>query len=136
MKKLEVSCAIIVRDGLLLAAQRSEEMSMPLKWEFPGGKLHHNESADDCLVREIKEELDITIAVRFSLSPADWQYPNFAITLYPFVCDIVSGQIRLAEHKAIQWLRIPGQTDHRFRCKVVHLFRSKLDQSFRCNLDH
>ncbi len=104
MKKLEVSCAIIVRDGLLLAAQRSEEMSMPLKWEFPGGKLHHNESADDCLVREIKEELDITIAVRFSLSPSDWQYPNFAITLYPFVCDIVSGQIRLAEHKAIQWL--------------------------------
>ena len=105
MNNLEVSCAIIEKDGLVLVAQRSEKMSLPLKWEFPGGKLHHNESAGDCLVREIEEELDIQIAVRASLAPSDWQYPDISITLYPFVCDILSGQVCLAEHSSIKWLR-------------------------------
>ncbi len=44
-KKIDVSCAIIEKDGLVLAAQRSESMNLPLKWEFPGGKLHPKESA-------------------------------------------------------------------------------------------
>jgi 8-oxo-dGTP diphosphatase len=105
MRSLQVSCAIIEKDGLVLAAQRSEIMNLPLKWELPGGKLDPHENAADCLVREIKEELGVGINILFSLPPSDWQYSTFAITLYPFVCNLGPGKISLAEHKAISWVK-------------------------------
>ena len=58
---LQVSCAIIERDGLVLAARRSATMSLPLKWEFPGGKIDPGESPEECLVRELREELRILV---------------------------------------------------------------------------
>jgi 8-oxo-dGTP diphosphatase len=105
VRKIEVSCAIIEKDGLVLAAQRSESMSLPLKWEFPGGKLLPQETAADCLIREIKEELGIDVTILSTLSPSDWHYPGFAITLYPFVCNFSVGSISLSEHKRIAWVR-------------------------------
>lgn len=61
---IDVACAIIIDDeGKVLAAQRSESMSLPLKWEFPGGKLSKNETAEDCIVREIQEELNISVTI-------------------------------------------------------------------------
>ena len=105
MKCLQVSCAIIEKDGMVLVAQRSEVMSLPLKWEFPGGKLDPHENAADCLAREIKEELGVDISILSSLPPSDWQYSAFAITLYPFICNLGPGKISLAEHKAISWVK-------------------------------
>lgn len=105
MRSLQVSCAIIEKDGLVLVAQRSETMSLPLKWELPGGKLDPHENAADCLVREIKEELGVGINILSSLPPSDWQYSSFSITLYPFVCSLGPGKISLAEHKTISWVK-------------------------------
>jgi 8-oxo-dGTP diphosphatase len=105
LKKFDVSCAIIEKDGLVLAAQRSELMSLPLKWEFPGGKLYPRENAAECLKREIEEELGVGIHIRSALPPSEWQYPAFAITLYPFICNLHSEDIVLTEHKAIAWVK-------------------------------
>ena len=63
MKHLHVTCAIIEKGGFVLAAQRSEDMSLPLKWEFPGGKSDTGESQVECLRREIFEEMGIHIRV-------------------------------------------------------------------------
>lgn len=104
MKKIQVACAILEKNGLVLAAQRSETMSLPLKWEFPGGKIEANESAAACLERALEEELGIGITILEALPPSDWSYPTFAITLHPFVCTMDGGQIRLAEHKEIRWV--------------------------------
>jgi len=104
MEKFDVSCAIIQKGGLVLAAQRSETMSLPLKWEFPGGKLNPHEDAAACLKREIEEELGVGIRILGSLPPSDWQYPAFGITLHPFICSLHSEEIALAEHKAIAWV--------------------------------
>jgi 8-oxo-dGTP diphosphatase len=104
IRQIDVACAIIERDGLVLAAQRSETMSLPLKWEFPGGKLDPNESAAACLEREIEEELRVGIVIRAPLPPSAWRYPDFAITLHPFVCTMKEGEIHLAEHKEIRWI--------------------------------
>ncbi len=52
---LQVTCAIIEKNGKILCAQRSEKMNLPLKWEFPGGKIEENESLEACLKREIRE---------------------------------------------------------------------------------
>ncbi|CAG1066391.1 ADP-ribose pyrophosphatase [uncultured bacterium] len=101
---IEVACAIIERGGLVLAAQRSESMSMPLKWEFPGGKIHVGESSEECLVRELLEELDVLVTVKYPLKPVTWEYAGFSVTLHPFVCAIKKGAIVIHEHKAVKWL--------------------------------
>lgn len=103
-KHIHVSCAIIERDGRLLAAQRSATMSLPLKWEFPGGKINNEESPEECLKRELFEELGVEVAVCKPLTPVLHHYPKFTVTLYPFVCSIIVGEITLNEHAAIAWL--------------------------------
>jgi 8-oxo-dGTP diphosphatase len=105
MKHLHVTCAIIERDGLILAAQRSADMNMPLKWEFPGGKIDPGETPEACLIREILEEMGICIRVGEGLPSSTHQYPALRVTLYPFICSIESGEIVLHEHSAINWLR-------------------------------
>jgi 8-oxo-dGTP diphosphatase len=104
MKHIHVTCAIIEKDGKVLSTQRSETMSLPLKWEFPGGKIHDGERPEDCLKRELHEELALEVAVSRPLSPVTHQYPTFQITLYPFVCKITSGKLKIHEHKAFTWL--------------------------------
>ena len=104
MKHIHVTCAIIEKDGKVLSTQRSESMSLPLKWEFPGGKIHVGERPEDCLKRELHEELGIEVAVGRALSPTTHHYPTFIVTLYPFICSITSGDITLHEHKDLTWL--------------------------------
>jgi 8-oxo-dGTP diphosphatase len=101
---IHVACAVIERDGLVLAAQRSATMAMPLAWEFPGGKIHHGESPEECLRRELVEELGIRVRVGRPLPLSTHSYPSFTITLYPFVCSIEAGEITLNEHAAVAWL--------------------------------
>lgn len=102
---IKVTCAIIVNaDGLVFAAQRSAAMSLPLKWEFPGGKIEPGETAEACLIREIKEELHVDIEIVASLPTNTHQYPNVAILLIPFVCRITTGEIILKEHLDFKWL--------------------------------
>lgn len=103
-RHIHVTCAIIERDGLILAAQRSASMSMPLKWEFPGGKVDVGESLEECLSRELAEELGVYVKIGQPLLPTTYQYPMFAITLYPFICSIESGELTLHEHAAVSWL--------------------------------
>lgn len=99
MKTLNVACAIIRKDGRILVVQRSEAMKLPLKWEFPGGKIEVGESDEACIKREIKEELNIDIDIVSRLNPADFDYPDFSIHLIPFVANFVSGEVKLTEHK-------------------------------------
>ena len=99
-----VTCAIIERDGLVLAARRSAVMNMPLKWEFPGGKINPGESLQECLRRELLEEIGIRVILHEALPSYTHHYPECTVTLYPFVCAIDSGEIVLHEHAAIAWL--------------------------------
>jgi 8-oxo-dGTP diphosphatase len=102
--KIHVACAIIEENGRVLAAQRNESGRMPLKWEFPGGKIHAGESPEECLKREVMEEMSVLLEIRRTLPPASHDYPDFSVTLYPFVCSLLSSGITLHEHKAVKWL--------------------------------
>lgn len=99
MKTIHVTCAIITINDKILVVQRSETMSLPLKWEFPGGKIESGETAEDCIRREIEEELNIKIELVARLSPSYFIYPNFAIELIPFTANYIEGEIELSEHK-------------------------------------
>ncbi|WP_317044554.1 (deoxy)nucleoside triphosphate pyrophosphohydrolase [Flavobacterium piscis] len=98
-KIINVTCAIILKDKKILVAQRNEKMKLPLKWEFPGGKLEINESEIECIKREIKEEININIEVLQKLSNNIHDYGTFKINLIPFLVQYISGEIKLAEHK-------------------------------------
>jgi len=104
MKQIHVSCGIIESGNLVLAAQRGPNSSLPLKWEFPGGKIDSGESPEACLHRELMEELAIAIYIKTSLIPSRFDYPNFRITLYPFVCSVKSGIVRLNDHISVKWV--------------------------------
>ena len=102
---IDVACAIIVKsDGQVLVTQRSAVMKLPLKTEFPGGKVEKGETPSACLIREIKEELNLDIRVIFEMPANEHVYPDFSIRLIPFVCEITGGVIVLKEHAAYCWL--------------------------------
>jgi len=100
---IDVTCALIEENGKVLAAQRGPRMRMPFKWEFPGGKINPGETAEDCIIREIREELGVDIQIRTLLPPSSHSYPDLRIRLHPFICRITRGHIVLAEHRAVQW---------------------------------
>ncbi len=101
---LHVACAIIEQDGAVLTAQRSATMSLPLKWEFPGGKIEAGETAEECLIRELREELGVSIFIGSALSPATHSYQDFTVTLYPFICRLTGGTVTMHEHHALKWV--------------------------------
>lgn len=101
---IHVACAIIEENGLVLAAQRSETMSLALKWEFPGGKIEAGETAQECLTRELMEEMGITVYIGRQIPASSHHYHDFTITLYPFICTLDKGNITLHEHKTITWI--------------------------------
>jgi 8-oxo-dGTP diphosphatase len=104
---INVTCAIIEKDDKILCAQRSECMNLPLKWEFPGGKVENGETFESCIIREIEEELGLDISIIEALPPSIFQYPNAKeICLLPFICRIKTGKINLKEHKQIKWLSL------------------------------
>ncbi len=110
-RHIHVACGIIERGGMVLAARRGAGKEMALKWEFPGGKIESGESAEECVRRELREEMGISVAVRAALPSSTHDYPDFSVTLYPVVCAITSGEIVLNEHAAIKWLApedLPG----------------------------
>lgn len=97
---INVTCAIIYFETKIFVAQRSDKMKLPLKWEFPGGKLEADESEEECIIREIKEEINIDIKLLSKLSNSIYDYGTFKINLIPFIAIHINGDIQLAEHSA------------------------------------
>lgn len=71
-----VVAALIVKDGKLLVCQRTRHQTMPLKWEFPGGKIEEGEQPRDALRRELEEELGITATIGNEVARIQHEYPN------------------------------------------------------------
>ncbi|MCG8483054.1 MAG: 8-oxo-dGTP diphosphatase MutT [Clostridia bacterium] len=102
----DVTAAIIVQDGLILIARRGANENLAGKWEFPGGKIEKGESAQDCLKREIKEELNIEIEVGEFLGDSIYEYSNGVIRLLAYFCTIIEGEIELSVHDQVKWIEI------------------------------
>jgi 8-oxo-dGTP diphosphatase len=99
-----VVCAIIERGPKFLAARRAPGQSNAGLWEFPGGKVHAEETPSDALVRELREELGFDVKPAASLSSNRHSYPWISIELIPFVCTIVNGEPEPREHAEIRWV--------------------------------
>ncbi|RJE87626.1 (deoxy)nucleoside triphosphate pyrophosphohydrolase [Paenibacillus sp. 1011MAR3C5] len=98
-------------DGDVLCALRSVTMSMPGLWEFPGGKLEPNESAEECLVREIEEELGCAIQVGRQIADVIYEYPSIRVRLVTYESKLASGTPVAREHERLLWLPVSRLTE-------------------------
>src|SRR5690554_3429200 len=96
---IKVSAAIIKENDKILIAQRGSNKSNALKWEFPGGKIEENETPEESLIREIKEELNIDIKVVDFFCENTYKYPSVKIKLLAYNAMWVSGELKPLEHE-------------------------------------
>lgn len=111
---LVVACALIDRDGRVLIAQRPEGKGMAGLWEFPGGKVEAGERPEQCLIRELHEELGITVkeACLAPLTFASYSYDDFHLLMPLYVCRRWDGLVTATEHKALKWVRPQALRDY------------------------
>ncbi len=96
--------AAIFHQGRCLVALRSERMSLPLKWEFPGGKIEPDESPEVALRREVFEELGLEIEVHGLLGRGESIHEGRRVELAVYRASWLTGTLQLAEHAEARWL--------------------------------
>jgi 8-oxo-dGTP diphosphatase len=103
---IHVVCAVIEQNDLILCAQRSEHMALPLKWEFPGGKIEPNEDEEAALMREILEELNASIEIMQRMPEHVHAYTHEKeIRLIPYRCKLADGaKLHAREHAELRWV--------------------------------
>jgi 5-methylcytosine-specific restriction protein A len=106
-KRLRVITAAVIRDetGRVLIAQRRRGQQLGSRWEFPGGKVEAEETLEECLEREIREELGVKIRVVGRLVLVDHKYPTFDIRLCAMKVSVVEGKVDLDRHKKVVWVQ-------------------------------
>ena len=99
-----VAAAIIEKNGKILIAQRKLCSSFGGKWEFPGGKIESEETPEQCLKRELKEELGIEAIVGPFFCASTFEYKHMSIELLVYRAAHVSGEIVEYDHESIKWV--------------------------------
>lgn len=96
------------RDGALdvLIARRGAEQVLGGFWEFPGGKRRADESLRDCVVREVKEEVDLNVEPVEALSVIEHRYEHATVRLAPYLCRWLGGEPRAVETEQVRWVRV------------------------------
>lgn len=111
---IEVVAALIWDGDQFLICQRPEHKARGLLWEYVGGKVEAGETKQEALVRECKEELDVTISVGDTFMDVIHEYPDITVHLTLFHAQIMSGEIRLLEHNAVAWITPDEIPDYSF----------------------
>ena len=99
-----VAAVIQNEEGKILIAQRNLKKSQGGLWEFPGGKIEPNETKEEAIIREIKEEMDIDIEAKKFIGQKVFNYPDKDINLIAIECKQIKGDIKLNEHEDIKWV--------------------------------
>lgn len=102
-----VGAVILNEKGEILCAQRGVKSDLPMMWEFPGGKIKQGESAQEALVREIKEELACVVSVNQPITTTSFHYPTKHILLSTFYCTLLNDEKpKRLEHHKLLWCDI------------------------------
>jgi len=124
-----VSAAIIVNGDKILIAQRGPKYKLEFKWEFPGGGIEDGETPEECIVREIFEELNIKIRVDKFFDQSFYEYPHAQILLLAYIATWVSGEITLNdEHIGYRWVTVEELADYDFSPADIPLVQKLRDE--------
>lgn len=104
MKVVEVAAGLVYREGRYLIAKRKTDVHLAGFWEFPGGKREPGETFEECLERELFEELNIRIGTPVPFQVVRYQYPEKTVELHFFRCGIESGQATAVDCAEIRWV--------------------------------
>jgi 8-oxo-dGTP diphosphatase len=131
-----VTCAIIRNDeNEILVVQRGEATDHPFKWEFPGGKLAADETEEECIIREVEEELSMEIVICSRLAEVEHDYGHKQIKLIPFICDTLDEIPFLTEHIAYKWVEGKELMMFDFSGADVFVAKSYLEKTKADNLN-
>lgn len=114
MKQIEVSAALIFHHGKLLITQRHTNAHLGGLWEFPGGKRESNETFEQCLIREIREEIGVEISVGRLFEEISHTYPEKSVHLKFFSCQLISGEPQPLDCAAVKWIAKAELAAHEF----------------------
>ena len=115
MKKIDVIAAVIKNnEEKFFIAKRKEGKSLAGKWEFPGGKVEENERDEDCLVREIKEEFNVSVKCLKYLTNSEYDYEKFTVNLKAYLASFISGSFSLTDHDEVKWIDIRKYKNYDF----------------------
>lgn len=107
-----IGVAIIINHKQeILIAQRLSTGVMANLWEFPGGKIEEGETVEDCIIREIKEELGMIIRCDRPLTHITYDYEKFTVTLSVYLCQIIEGIPKAIECQQVRWVK-PSELDN------------------------
>lgn len=121
---IEVAAAIIRRGDTILIAQRCADDHLANLWEFPGGKREPGESFEQCLARELQEELGVTARVGRLVHDVTHDYPERTVRLCFFECDLLDGEPRAIDCQDCRWVRAGELQSYRFPPADDELIRS------------
>jgi len=121
-----VTAAIIAREGKFLIAQRANG-----DWEFPGGKVEAGETLEECLAREILEELELQIAVSRPFLVVEHAYPDKRIHLHSFLCTLLGGEAVANDHVRFAWVAPVEFPGFSFAAADVPIVRKLLDTNIQ-----
>ncbi len=113
-ERVEVVVAIVRRGGRVLICQRLETVHLAGYWEFPGGKREPGETVEQCLHRELAEELAIATTPVRPLDPIDHDYPTIRVRLIPILCDHLSGEPQPLASQQTRWVLPADLRAYRF----------------------
>ena len=106
MDTVKVACGVILEKGKVFVCRRKKEKSLGGYWEFPGGKVENNESYEESLVRELKEELEMVVDVKAHFKTVIHEYEKFIIELIAFICDYEACKYSMTDHDMYEWIDV------------------------------
>ena len=113
-RQITVVGAMIEREGKYLITQRKPTATLPLLWEFPGGRVEPGETDAQALARELKEEMDINVEVADQVMHVQHSYPDYDIDFRVYRCKLIAGDIKHLRVHDHRWVAPAELDDYEF----------------------
>ncbi len=127
---VQVVAALIWKNNKFMICQRPANKTRAFQWEFVGGKAEKGETREEALIRECREELDITVKPGDIFMEVDHQYPDINVHLTLFHAEIAEGEVRMLEHNDIKWIT-PDEINNFTFCPADKDILDKIIREYR-----
>jgi len=118
---IKVTAGVITDKDRVLITRRAPKQKFAGGWEFPGGKIEINETPQACLVRELKEELNIIVSVDKFCTEVAYDYGTMYVNLIAYYCTMIGGEIRISVHDRYKWVKIADLLNYDLLPADIHI---------------